>query len=279
MNRFRRNFPRRFAAGLLILLALIWVVPLLLTINATLKTEEEYKFTSVLAPPENLTLSNYIGSWIYMDFPSKVLNSLIVSVGALAVSMVMAFLISYAISIGKHRWRTFVLASCVVIFLMPQEAFAYPIFLVAKMVHMYGNIAFLIIPLGIIGAAFGTFLLGNVMGHFPTQVIEAAQIDGASRWQIIRSIVIPMMSPSLFTVALLLFVANWNEYLLTLLLLPDYENMTVPIAVASLNHGQWGGPETTALAAASILGAIPSLIVFVLFQRNLIRGITLGAEQ
>jgi raffinose/stachyose/melibiose transport system permease protein len=279
VKRFRRNFPRGFAAGLLVLLALIWVIPLLLTINATLKTEKEYKFTSVLAPPENLTFSNYIGSWIYMDFPSKVLNSLIVSVGALAVSMVMAFLISYAISIGKHRWRTFVLASCVVIFLMPQEAFAYPIFLVAKMVHMYGNIAFLIIPLGIIGAAFGTFLLGNIMGHFPTQVIEAAQIDGASRWQIIRTIVIPMMSPSLFTVALLLFVANWNEYLLTLLLLPDYESMTVPIAVASLNHGQFGGPETTALAAASILGALPSLIVFALFQRNLIRGITLGAEQ
>lgn len=279
MNRFRRHFPRGLGAGLLVLLAVIWVIPLLLTINATLKTEEEYKFTSVLAPPVNLTLSNYIGSWIYMDFPSKVLNSLIVSVGALAVSMVMAFLISYAISIGKHRWRTFVLASCVVIFLMPQEAFAYPIFLVAKMVHMYGNIAFLIIPLGIIGAAFGTFLLGNVMGHFPAQVIEAAQIDGASRWQIIRSIVIPMMSPSLFTVALLLFVANWNEYLLTLLLLPDYESMTVPIAVASLNHGQFGGPETTALAAASILGALPSLIVFALFQRNLIRGITLGAEQ
>ena len=278
MRKFVSRLPRAAAAWLLGLLAVVWVLPMVLTINATLKTEDEYKFTSVLAPPRDLTFSNYIGSWIYMDFPQKVLNSLIVSGGALIVSMVMAFFISYAISIGKHKWRTFVLATCVVVFLMPQEAFAFPIFLVAKMVHMYGNIAFLILPLGIIGAAFGTFLLGNIMGHFPMHVIEAAQIDGASRWQTIVNIVIPMMRPSLLTVALLLFVANWNDYLLTLLLLPDSENMTVPIAVASLNHGQFGGPATTALAAASILGAIPSLIVFALFQRSLIRGITLGSD-
>lgn len=278
MKKFLASAPRSLSAWLIGILALVWVFPLILTLNATLKSEDEYKTTSVLALPKQLTLSNFITSWIYMDFPQKVLNSLIISVGALIISMVMAFLISYAITIGQHRWRMFVLASCVVIFLMPVEAFAFPIFLTAKMVHMYGNVSFLIVPLGIIGAAFGTFLLGNVMNAFPRHVIEAARMDGATRKDIILRIVIPMMTPSLLTIALLLFVANWNEYLLTLLLLPDSANMTVPMAVASLNHGQFGGPPTTQVAAASILGALPSIIIFVIFQRSLIRGITLGSE-
>jgi raffinose/stachyose/melibiose transport system permease protein len=150
----------------------------------------------------------------------------------------------------------------------------------SKMVHLYGNVAFLIIPLGITGAAFATFLLGNIMNHFPVELLEAAAIDGASRWQVIRRVVIPLMMPSLLTVALLLFVANWNEYLLTLLLLPDYESQTVPLAVASLNIGDaWNPPPMPVVAAASILGAVPSFIIFAFFQRSLIRGITLGSSR
>ena len=280
MKRFIARAPRRAFVILLTLFALLWASPFFLAWNSSLKSPEEFASTGVLEPAQTVSFANYVQVWVGLDFPLKVLNSMIISVGALLVSMVMAFFIAYAISIGKHKWRTFVLATCVVIFLMPQEAFAYPVFLVSKMVHMYGNVAFLIIPLGITGAAFATFLLGNIMNHFPVELLEAASIDGASRWQVIRRVVIPLMMPSLLTVALLLFVANWNEYLLTLLLLPDYESQTVPLAVASLNIGDaWNPPPMPVVAAASILGAIPSFIIFAFFQRSLIRGITLGSSR
>jgi raffinose/stachyose/melibiose transport system permease protein len=259
------------------LVAVGWSVPLILALNASVKSEAEFTATSVWEPPQNFTLANFIQSFIYMEFPLKVANSLIISFGALALSLVIAIPVAYAITIGRHRWRTFVLATCVVIFLMPQEAFAYPIFLVAKMVHMYGNVIFLIFPLGLSGAAFATFLLGMVMSRFPTSVVDAAEIDGASRWQTLTRVVLPMMTPSIVEVGLLLFITNWNEYLLTLLLLPDSSSMTVPLAVSMFNYGQMGGPPTTIVAAASILGAIPSLIVFLLFHRSLTRGITAGA--
>lgn len=280
MKRFISRAPRRSFVILLSLFALLWASPFFLAWNSALKSPEEFASTGVLEPAETISFSNYLQVWVGLDFPLKVMNSMIISVGALLVSMVMAFFISYAISIGKHKWRTFVLATCVVIFLMPQEAFAYPVFLISKMVHMYGNVAFLIVPLGITGAAFATFLLGNIMNHFPTELLEAAAIDGASRWQVIRRVVIPLMMPSLLTVALLLFVANWNEYLLTLLLLPDHESQTVPLAVASLNIGDaWNPPPMPVVAAASILGAVPSFIIFAFFQRSLIRGITLGSSR
>ncbi|MEN9751971.1 MAG: hypothetical protein RLZZ600_1018 [Actinomycetota bacterium] len=280
MKRLISKAPRRTLVVLLALFALLWASPFLLALNSSFKSPSEFMSTGVLQPAETISFANYLNVWVTLDFPLKVMNSMIISVGGLLVSMVMAFFISYAISIGKHKWRTFVLATCVVIFLMPQEAFAYPVFLISKMVHMYGNVAFLIIPLGITGAAFATFLLGNIMNHFPVELLEAAAIDGASRWQVIRQVLIPLMMPSLLTVALLLFVANWNEYLLTLLLLPDYESQTVPLAVASLDIGDsWHPPPMPVVAAASILGAVPSFIIFALFQRSLIRGITLGSSR
>jgi raffinose/stachyose/melibiose transport system permease protein len=280
VKRFISRAPRRITVIALTLFAVIWAAPFLLAWNSSLKSPEEFSSTGILDPAQTVSFANYIQIWVGLDFPQKVMNSMIISVGALLVSMVMAFFISYAISIGKHKWRTFVLATCVVIFLMPQEAFAYPVFLISKMLHLYGNVTFLILPLGIVGAAFATFLLGNIMSHFPADLLEAAALDGASRWHTITRVVIPLMMPSLLTVALLLFVANWNEYLLTLLLLPDYASQTVPLAVASLNIGDAHNmPPMPLVAAASILGAIPSFIIFAFFQRSLIRGITLGSSR
>jgi ABC-type glycerol-3-phosphate transport system permease component len=80
------------------------------------------------------------------------------------------------------------------------------------------------------------------------------------------------------TVALLLFVTNWNEYLLTLLLLPDSATQTVPLAVSAVNFGQFGGAPGQLIAAASALAALPSLLVFFIFQRALVRGITAGLQ-
>jgi raffinose/stachyose/melibiose transport system permease protein len=280
MKRFLSKWPRRTAVIVLAVMALLWASPFFLALNASFKSPEEYLATGILQPAETISFKNYIESWVGLEFPLKLANSLIISLGALVISMVMAFLISYAITIGRHKWRMFVLATCVVIFLIPQEAFAYPVFLISKMVHMYGNVAFLIIPLGISGTAFATFLLGNIMNHFPADLLEAAALDGAKRRDTIFKVVVPLLMPSLLTVALLLFVANWNEYLLTLLLLPDYSSQTVPIAVAGLNIGDsWHPPAMPVVAAASILGAIPSFIIFALFQRSLIRGITLGSSR
>jgi raffinose/stachyose/melibiose transport system permease protein len=280
VRRFISRIPRRIGVALVALVALAWASPFFLALNASFKSPEEFDTTGILQPAQTISYRNYLESWVGIEFPLKFANSMIISVGALIVSMVMAFLMAYAITIGKHRWRTFVLATCVVVFLMPQEAFAYPVFLIAKMVHMYGNVAFLILPLGIVGAAFATFLLGNVMGHFPVELLEAARLDGASRSQLMFRVVIPLMMPTLLTVALLLFVANWNEYLMTLLLLPDYASQTVPLAVAGLNIGDaWHPPAMPVVAAASILGALPSIIIFAFFQRSLIRGITLGASR
>jgi raffinose/stachyose/melibiose transport system permease protein len=116
------------------------------------------------------------------------------------------------------------------------------------------------------------------MTHIPASLAEAAEIDGASKWQVMWKVVLPLMTPTLLTVGLLLFVNNWNEYLLTLLLLPDTESQTVPLAISMVNYGQFGGAPGELVAAASVLAALPSLLVFLFFQRTLVRGITAGTQ-
>jgi ABC-type glycerol-3-phosphate transport system permease component len=116
------------------------------------------------------------------------------------------------------------------------------------------------------------------MRHVPADVVDAAQLDGAGRWVTLTRVVWPLMLPTVLTVALLLYVFNWNEYLLSLLLLPDTSSYTVPIAISAVDYGQRGGAPGQLVAAGAVLGSLPSLIIFLFFQRTLVRGITAGAS-
>jgi raffinose/stachyose/melibiose transport system permease protein len=279
MRITRARVTRWGVVSLLLGLAAVWVTPFWLTLVASVKTPDEFASSNKLVLPATPNFSFFGHFWVGIDFTQKIANSLTISLAALAISMVMSFFIAYAVSIGRHRWRPFVLATCVIVFVLPQEAFAYPVYLLAKMTGLYGSMLMVIITLGIVGSAFATFLLSEIMSHFPRELLEAARIDGAGRWQVLYRVVLPLLTPSTLTIALLLFVANWNEYLFTLLLLPHSDQQTVPLAVASVDYGQRGGADPTAMAAAAVLGALPSVVIFLVFQGSLVRGITMGASR
>lgn len=278
-----RAWIRRWGRGIVIVLilalALVWITPIWLAFVSSLKSWDAFKTTSAWVLPLDPNFTNYVNFWTRTNFWLKISNSLLSSFSALVISMVLSFSMAYAIAIGRHKWRRVVLVVCVIVFVLPQEAFAYPVYLLAKMFDVYGSIWALVVPLGIIGTAFGTFLLSEIMSHFPVEMLEAARIDGAGRWQVLRRIVLPVMMPSILTVALLLFVANWNEYLFTLLLLPREAAQTVPLAIASIYDGGRTGPDPTVQAAAAIIGALPSIVIFLIFQRSLVRGITMGSAK
>lgn len=278
MRKFFTRLPTVIVALVVLSIALFWLLPMYMIVIASLKEGGEFTFSGFLDLPKHIEWANYAWFFDELNMPQKIGNSFIISTGALALSLIIAFPVSYAVSVGKHRLRPFVIGISVLIFLLPLEAVAFPIYLLSKMVGLYGSIGFLIVPLGIIGSAFAIFLLANVMSHIPTSLSEAAEIDGASKLQVMLKVVLPLMMPTLLTVGLLLFVNNWNEYLLTLLLLPDTENQTVPLAISAVNYGQFGGAPGQLVAAASVLGTLPSLLVFLFFQRTLVRGITAGTQ-
>ncbi|MGO2663308.1 carbohydrate ABC transporter permease, partial [Mycetocola reblochoni] len=129
--------------------------------------------------------------------------------------------------------------------------------------------------LSVLQSAFGTYMLASILGAFPPEVLEAARIDGASRFQILTRIVFPLTRPTLAVLITFFFIWTWNDFFLPLVLLPSADNQTVSVALGALS-GQYTS-DPTSLAAASLAGILPALIFFLLFQRTLMRGVNLGA--
>ena len=228
-----------------------------------------------LALPQSPTLSHITKFWSDVDFPKKLINSMIVSTLAPLITITLSFLSAYAIGIGKIKGRTTILAIFMIAFTIPQEAMVYPLYIAAKKLHLYDNLLSIIIIFGVLQSAFGTYLLSSVLSEFPEEILEAAKIDGASNAKILRSIVLPLLMPTLLVLATFLFIWDWNEFLIPLVLLPSNDNQTVALSMA-YTTGQWTS-DPTARAAAALLGALPSILFFLVFQRTLMRGVTMGA--
>jgi raffinose/stachyose/melibiose transport system permease protein len=132
-----------------------------------------------------------------------------------------------------------------------------------------------ILTTAVLNSAFGTYLLASVFTTFPRELTEAALIDGANKLQLLWRIVVPVSAPSLAVLFVFFFIWTWNEFFLPLIFLISNGNQTVPLAIA-LARGERGMVITTQSAAA-LLGVLPCIIFFFLFQRTLTRGVTAGA--
>jgi len=129
--------------------------------------------------------------------------------------------------------------------------------------------------IAVLQSAFGTCLLSSVMGTFPREIIEAAEIDGASRWQILIKVVVPILRPTLMVLGTFFFIWTWNEFLIPVVMLVSNDNQTVSVAMG-LTRGQ-SLSDPILQAAASLLGIAPTVIFFLIFQRTLTRGVAAGA--
>ena len=207
----------------------------------------------------------------------KFWNSTWTSLAAAGITVSLGFLTAYAIGIGKVKGRTWILGVFMVAFTIPQEALIYPLYNAAKKLNLYDNLLSIVLIFGISGIAFSTYLIASVLNEFPTEVLEAAKIDGASAWRMMVDVVLPILRPTLMVITVMVFIYNWNEFLIPLVLLPSNDNQTVSLGIA-LTVGQWTA-EPTARAAAALLGALPSILFFVIFQRSLMRGVTMGSSK
>ncbi len=159
--------------------------------------------------------------------------------------------------------------------MVPQESIVYPLYYMAKATGLYDTTLAVIIIFSVIQSAFGTYLLSAVLSSFPRDILEAAEIDGASGWQVLWLVVVPVLRPTLMVVGTFFFIWTWNEFLIPLVMLVSNNNQTVSVAMG-LTRGQ-NISDPVLQAAASLLGIAPTVIFFLIFQRTLTRGIVVGA--
>lgn len=257
--------------------AIVTAFPLYLAAINAVKTPEDYLAGGPLAFPTQLSFDGIVSFWQNVDFTGKLLNSILISGAVAVIAVILSLLTAYALGIGRVRGRVLVLVLFMVAFIAPQEALVYPLYVMAKGVGLYDTRLSLIIVLSVLQSAFGTYMLSSVLGTVPPQLLEAARLDGAGRLRILWSVVMPICRPTMAVLATFFFIWTWNEFLLPLVLLPSGRNQTVSVALGTL-FGQYTAQPVTA-AAAALVGILPAIAFFLIFQRTLMRGVTIGSEK
>lgn len=259
----------------------VWTIPYYLVFSYAIKSPVQQLSTSLWTPPTSFNISYFIHAWQFGDLTPKFLNSVYISTGATIISIFLALFTGFSLGIGKPRHRGLILTICMIVYAIPQEAIVFPGYKLSKVLHIYGNQVSVILILGILYSAFATYLLTSVLAEFPREILESAYLDGAGSWRLLKSIIFPIIRPVLATLAAMIFIWDWNEYMMPLILLPDNNTQPLPIAIA---QALGGNPDTGSrgmdihmMAMGCVLGAIPSIIFFIIFQRSLSRGITVGA--
>jgi raffinose/stachyose/melibiose transport system permease protein len=274
-GRRHRGVGRWVVLGVVVLGLLATLFPFFLTIINAIKTSAEYAASGPLALPRGIDLVQLQKYWDLSDFGRKLLNSAIIS-GCVAVfGVILSTLNAYAIGIGRVRGSRVILVLLLLGIMVPQESIVYPIYYMAKAVGIYDTQLAVIIVLAVLQSAFGTYLLSSVLGSFPREIIEAAEIDGASRWQLLWLVVVPVIRPTLMVVGTFFFIWTWNEFLIPLVMLVSNNNQTVTLAMG-LTRGQ-NLSDPVLQAAASLLGIAPTIVFFLIFQRTLTRGVAVGS--
>jgi len=258
-----------------IVLGFFIAVPFLMILINSFKSPADYNTSGPMTLPTTLYFDGIVAFWERVDFPEKLWNSVFIS-GLVAVfAVVLSMFNAFALGIGRVKGRLWIVVLILLANMLPQEVLLYPLYFMFKEAGLYDNQWAVIIIFTVIQSAFGTYLLASVYGTFPKELLEAASLDGASRWQILRRVVYPISRPMLSVLLIFFFIWTWNEFLIPLTFLVSNDTQTVPVAITVLQGDRLMDVTTT--SASALLGLIPTLVFFLIFQRTLTRGITAGA--
>ncbi len=257
------------------LIGLFIAVPFLMILVNSFKSPTDYNTSGPLSLPTQVYTDGLQAFWQRVDFPQKLWNSFLISGSVAVLAVVVSMLNAFALGIGRVKGRTWIVVLILLANMLPQEVLLYPLYFMFKEVGLYDNVWSVIIIFTVIQSAFGTYLLASVYSTFPKELLEAASLDGASRLQILLRVVFPISRPTLSVLVIFFFIWTWNEFLIPLTFLVSNATQTVPVAITVLQGDRLMDVTTT--SASALLGLIPTLVFFLLFQRTLTRGITAGA--
>lgn len=258
-----------------IVVGFLIAVPFLMILINSFKSPADYNSGGPLQLPTHLYFDGIVNFWNRVAFPQKLWNSVFISGMVSILAIIISVLNAYALGIGRVKARLWIIVLFLLANMVPQEALLYPLYSMFKAIGLYDNVWSVIIIFTVIQSAFGTYLLSSVYGTFPKEILEAASLDGASRWTILWRVIVPISRPTLSVLLIFFFIWTWNEFLIPLTFLVSNDNQTVPVAISVLQGDRLMDVTTT--SASALLGLLPTLIFFLIFQRTLTRGITAGA--
>jgi multiple sugar transport system permease protein len=225
--------------------------------------------------PTEWRFDNFSAIWKLVSFGRVYINSIIVAISQTLGILITSSLAAYAFARIKFWGRDVIFLLYLGTIMIPEWVLIIPIFLIVKNLHWLNTYQGLIVP-GLT-SAMSTFLLRQFFLTVPQDYEDAAFIDGASRLQILRYVILPLAKPALLTVGLLTFMGSWNTFLWPLIVSSEPEMQTLPLALSqlALTFG-WSRIEWGALMAGTLLAILPITIIYGFLQDYFIRGITLS---
>lgn len=275
MNRTALGSVTIAAAALLVVA--VCMFPFLWMALSSIKTLGELYTVPPHWWPSAPTLANYWNVLFQSNIPRYFLNSVVISVGATVLALMLAIFASYGFARfnfpGKPFWQAFVLIGQ----LLPTAAIIVPLFITLRVLGLVNTWLGMILVYMIITLPLSVWMLTSYFKAIPVELEEAAIIDGASRLGVLFRITLPLSLPGIIAVIVYAFVTTWNEFIFALCFATDSSVKTLPIGIAEFStefNTDWG-----AVMAASMVMTIPIAILFLMFQRLFVGGLTAGATK
>jgi ABC-type glycerol-3-phosphate transport system permease component len=271
-------------SGFYILIALFVVgslFPFYWIVITSLKTPSELANGTTSLLPGHVTWGSYSAdltqtSTTGLSFGRSLLNSVIVALSTTAITVVLAVLAGYALSRTRMRGKGPVLGFVLMASFFPPLAMVGPLFLAYRRIGFLNNYPALIITYLIYTLPLATWFLANFFSQLPRQLEEAAVVDGASRLQALRRVILPVAVPGIFTVAILSFILAWNDFAFAVSFMETPDKYTAPLAIVGLGQSQYQ-VFYNRIDAAVVLVTLPVALLVIFAQRRIISGLTAGA--
>ncbi|MFC9693418.1 carbohydrate ABC transporter permease [Kribbella sp. NPDC056951] len=251
--------------------AFAWVV------NVSLKTNQEFLGTRPWTIAEKFHFENYANAWTNADVGAFFGNSVIVSISATILGVVVSAFAAYPIARIPFRLNGVVLAVFLTGLMVPWMVTFIPLYLTLQDLALLDTRLGLVLVYATYNLPFNIFVLVGFLRTLPRELEEAAAVDGAGPTTTFIRVILPLLGPGLASVTIISFLSNWNEFFYALVLIHSPSKMTLPLGLFQLGQAADYGTNWVTLFAGMMITALPVLVVFALLQKQVTKGLTAGA--
>jgi len=274
------NEKRTWVDGIWWIVLLAWSItilfPLVWVLYESLKTNREF-FQDVWALPEKLKWANYSLAWAKYGIGASMLNTLYYVGASLLIGLFLTTINAYALTRMQFKGRKLLWAVIMLSLFLPGINALIPQYVLMRDLHLTNSLTGLVILDSLGESVFYLLLLGGFMQSLPKEMEESAFMDGASLFQVFWKIIVPLSMPGVMTVAIFKFLGLYNNFLGPFIYLGDPKKYTIGVSMYAANQMMQYTADWVTLFAGVVIAMVPSVIMFVFFQRWIVEGATLGA--